>query len=357
LSWKLGVGARPDGAFDGNGFTVTPPMMSILGANADDMEEILKGLGYRSDARPAAAVKARIAEIDEAARVAAVKAEAEKAVAQAGAAAAVDTVPVADGETAHVANQGQAVEQSVPADPASDEQAQEEPSASGQAREPVAGTTSVANEAELAAAAGQSQAAGGEGTAPVSEAPAREPTEADTADVTAVASKSTEAASPAEVAEAASIAEAPAAAEEPKPILIWRPARFEQRPRHRHEARGRDGARHAEARKPGAADGDGGAVRAPGDGEAGQRPSGKGRFERKFGGKPGRRDSDQKDGKDRGRRKGGPDSPDGAQKGDRVGGAAAKSWTTQKPREERPVRVDPDSPFAKLAALRDQLKK
>jgi ATP-dependent RNA helicase SUPV3L1/SUV3 len=26
-------------------------------------------------------------------------------------------------------------------------------------------------------------------------------------------------------------------------------------------------------------------------------------------------------------------------------------------REERPVRVDPDSPFAKLAALRDQLKK
>ena len=28
-----------------------------------------------------------------------------------------------------------------------------------------------------------------------------------------------------------------------------------------------------------------------------------------------------------------------------------------KPREERPQRFDPDSPFAKLAALRDQLKK
>ena len=42
-------------------------------------------------------------------------------------------------------------------------------------------------------------------------------------------------------------------------------------------------------------------------------------------------------------------------KGDR--GAGGKSWTTQKPREDRPVRVDPDSPFAKLAALRDQLKK
>ena len=29
----------------------------------------------------------------------------------------------------------------------------------------------------------------------------------------------------------------------------------------------------------------------------------------------------------------------------------------QKPREERAPRFDPDSPFAKLAALRDQLKK
>jgi ATP-dependent RNA helicase SUPV3L1/SUV3 len=29
----------------------------------------------------------------------------------------------------------------------------------------------------------------------------------------------------------------------------------------------------------------------------------------------------------------------------------------RKPREERPTKIDPDSPFAKLAALRDQLKK
>ena len=41
-------------------FTVTPPMMSILGANADDMEEILKGLGYRAEPKPAADVKARL---------------------------------------------------------------------------------------------------------------------------------------------------------------------------------------------------------------------------------------------------------------------------------------------------------
>ena len=110
LAWKPGTGLRPDGAFDGSGFTVTPPMMSILGANADDIEEILKGLGYRSDARPAAAVKARIAEIDQAARAtaeaAAAKAEADRAAAlQAEAAAIVDVAPVAGADLSLAAEQ------------------------------------------------------------------------------------------------------------------------------------------------------------------------------------------------------------------------------------------------------------
>lgn len=83
------------------------------------------------------------------------------------------------------------------------------------------------------------------------------------------------------------------------------------------------------------------------DGEAG----GKERFERKFGGKPGRRDDKRNDGKERSgeHRKGG---AKGAGNGDR-----GKSWSTEKPREERAPRFDPNSPFAKLAALRDQLKK
>ena len=66
---------------------VTPPMMSILGANADDIEEILKGLGYRAEPKPAAEVKARLEAIDQAAReaaaAAAARAEAEKAEAEA----------------------------------------------------------------------------------------------------------------------------------------------------------------------------------------------------------------------------------------------------------------------------------
>lgn len=56
LSWKPGQGSRPDGAYDGRNFVVTPAMMSILGATAEDMEQILKSLGYRSEEKPAAEI-------------------------------------------------------------------------------------------------------------------------------------------------------------------------------------------------------------------------------------------------------------------------------------------------------------
>ncbi|MCZ2203638.1 hypothetical protein [Bartonella sp. A05] len=48
LNWKPEMQPKPDGAYDGKSFFVTPTMMSILGANGTDMEEILKGLGYQS---------------------------------------------------------------------------------------------------------------------------------------------------------------------------------------------------------------------------------------------------------------------------------------------------------------------
>ncbi len=51
LQWKPGSASRPDGAYDGRRFTATTAMLSILGATPDDMEEILKGLGYRADSR------------------------------------------------------------------------------------------------------------------------------------------------------------------------------------------------------------------------------------------------------------------------------------------------------------------
>ena len=79
LSWRAGAGPRPDGAYDGSAFLVTPAMMSILGATADDIEEILKGLGYRAEPKPAAEVKSKLEALDVAAREAAEKAAAERA--------------------------------------------------------------------------------------------------------------------------------------------------------------------------------------------------------------------------------------------------------------------------------------
>ncbi|RUV09155.1 helicase, partial [Mesorhizobium sp. M1A.F.Ca.IN.022.04.1.1] len=98
-NWKPGLGQRPDGAYDGHAFMVTPPMMSILGATADDMEEILKGLGYRAEPKPAAEVKAKLDALDNAAReAAAAKLAAEEAAraAQAAEAHAVATDTVVE---------------------------------------------------------------------------------------------------------------------------------------------------------------------------------------------------------------------------------------------------------------------
>lgn len=52
LAWKEGSeGEKPEGAFDGRQFYVTPAMLSILGATYEDMEQVLKGLGYKSQKR------------------------------------------------------------------------------------------------------------------------------------------------------------------------------------------------------------------------------------------------------------------------------------------------------------------
>jgi ATP-dependent RNA helicase SUPV3L1/SUV3 len=53
LSWREGVQtAKPDGAFDGRGFTVTGAMTSLTGASGEDFASILRSLGYRLDRKP-----------------------------------------------------------------------------------------------------------------------------------------------------------------------------------------------------------------------------------------------------------------------------------------------------------------
>src|SRR5690606_23734788 len=75
LAWRPGAGERPDGAYNGSRFIVTPAMMSILGATPEDMEEILKSLGYRHEEAEASEVALKLAELDAFAAEAAVQDE------------------------------------------------------------------------------------------------------------------------------------------------------------------------------------------------------------------------------------------------------------------------------------------
>jgi len=53
LAWREGApGARPRGAFPGGGFTVVNTMTSLTGASGEDFASILRSLGYRMERRP-----------------------------------------------------------------------------------------------------------------------------------------------------------------------------------------------------------------------------------------------------------------------------------------------------------------
>ncbi len=53
LTWREGAaGSRPPGAIEGFGFTVTGGMTSLTGASGEDFASILRSLGYRMEKRP-----------------------------------------------------------------------------------------------------------------------------------------------------------------------------------------------------------------------------------------------------------------------------------------------------------------
>jgi ATP-dependent RNA helicase SUPV3L1/SUV3 len=52
LAWREGVNPRPAGAFNGFGFTVTGAMTSLTGASGEDFASVLRSLGYRMEKRP-----------------------------------------------------------------------------------------------------------------------------------------------------------------------------------------------------------------------------------------------------------------------------------------------------------------
>jgi ATP-dependent RNA helicase SUPV3L1/SUV3 len=267
LQWKPGSPARPDGAYDGRRFTTTTAMLSILGATPDDMEEILKGLGYRADSVSAEEAAAFLA-------------------AQAGSAAA-ETPAAADKSDDAVDDADQSAEAS----------------------------------------------AEGEAPAAVTEEPA--------------------AAVAAEAAEPAAAEEQSAEPTEPKPVLLWRPGGRsdnqrgtgrpggDRRPQGQRNQAPRDG---GEGRGDNRGDGRGEGRRDDrrsdnrGDGRGDRRDDNRG----KFAGKGDRQD--RGDRKDRGPR---PERDNNKSQPAR--------FEAKPPRKEKPI--DPDSPFAKLAALKEQLKK
>jgi ATP-dependent RNA helicase SUPV3L1/SUV3 len=400
LSWRAGTGSRPDGAYDGAAFMVTPPMMSILGANADDMEEILKGLGYRSEAKPAAEVKARLDALDEAARKAAAEAAAKKE-AEAAAKTGAEAAAAADATMVATAEAPAADEAIAAANDRSEPVGEDAPATAAEGLSATAAETSNAHDDAADADAGEtdhdetvdevtaSEAEASDAADGVAGEAVAEPVSAEAENVAPLtASAATEGVAHAPAEDAEAVAEAPvddaaepsavpeqavppsdAATEEPKPILLWRPQRFEGRPRQRHgDRRQHQGQRGRQGQ--GAAPADGADNRGPRHGKPqfdrprrGDQPAAgngaEGRGDRpprhgKPGGRPNQGRPDQEKRFDGNRPDTRGDRPDRKPDDRHRGG---KPPFQQKPREERAPRFDPDSPFAKLAALRDQLKK
>ena len=337
-------GAPPDGTADGDGFVATVGMTSLVGCSGEDFASILKSLGYTAEARPGPAITVPLvpaAATAPAAPAVAAEASSEEAVAaQADAAEPVgDEVPDAEGETA--ADNAPAAEEAPAAEAEAAPAVGEVPDdAAGAPVEEAAATEASATEASATEAsatdaphAGAEQPADGV-TEPMAESIAEPP--AASAEETAPETAAEAQPAAADMADASG-AEGEGAAEIPQ-IEVWRLQRHQrpahQRPQNRPRGggRGRDGGQQGQ--HPGQGRPEGGRPeqrRAEGDGPRPGRDRGP-RRDRFEGGRPERRD-DQRNAE---QRHSGP-RPD-----------------QRPPRRERAP--DPDSPFAKLAALKAQLE-
>jgi ATP-dependent RNA helicase SUPV3L1/SUV3 len=312
LAWREGAsGPKPLGAVVGGGFTVVNGMTSLTGASGEDFASILRSLGYRMDRRPkppepppAAATVAAAGSVPEAAETPVEATESDSSTP----APEVSQAPVEVAET---------VDASLP-------------------------------EAEAAAAAGAPEPA----IAPEASAAASEP-------------QGEPAAAPVNAGEEAKTdapVEPPGEPAEPILIEVWMPGRAvrpegaRRRPRHRREPRA-DWA-HAPPQS-----GDGAATPALAASDAAASPSapqtldgapsrdgGHFRHRRRQGG-------DQRHGGERhgGDRHGG-ERHGGDQRQDRPPRDRDRQHVKRFERRERDKAPDPNSPFAKLAALKAQLE-
>ena len=95
LAWReTSPGPKPDGVFDGRGFTVTGAMTSLTGASSEDFASILRSLGYRMDRKPKPAEPEKPAEAAPLPEATAEAAPAETADAAAGVAPTAEVAAV-----------------------------------------------------------------------------------------------------------------------------------------------------------------------------------------------------------------------------------------------------------------------
>ncbi|WP_445219297.1 helicase-related protein [Bradyrhizobium sp. Pa8] len=354
LAWRENSpGEKPAGAFDGRSFVVTQAMTSLTGSAGEDFASVLRALGYRMEKRAPLPPKPAAAAVETPAAEASAEAPTEPTATD-DAAATADTAIEAAAEPVTV--------EDAPGMEQHDEPAHEEPALEASPDAPVTpeDAPGIAPPAEEAAA-------------PI-EAVEAAPAEAAATEAAA----SPDAAAP----------EAAAAPAEPELVEVWRPGgRHEDRKprheRHRHQrhhnqrpqAGAEAGAAPAEGEAAQAADGekrgerhrhgghrrDGGRdFRKPreGGGEGAPRPEGRDDRNRRFEGKDrDNKDRDRNKGKfggdrDKGRDNRGRDRDKGR---DRQGGPSLRPYASSANPRERDRPADPNSPFAKLAALKEQL--
>jgi ATP-dependent RNA helicase SUPV3L1/SUV3 len=367
LAWRENAaGVKPAGAFDGRGFTVTQAMTSLTGSAGEDFASILRALGYRMEKRPplppAPVVAAPATEARVSVAVAPVLQDDDIGLAAAGEVDAIMGGYVA-APVVEVATQSEAGSTPTVAE-----------------HEPVTAPAEIAVAPdEVPAMVAAVADAAGDAAAPIAE-----PEHVDTVETPIVAEVAAAHAETSDISETAVTAAPQAAADadvelllhtadatpaEPELIEVWRPGgrSEERRPRpDRNQHRGRG---------PAPAHGQAAAAGAEGtEGEPRER-HGRGRRNRHDEGRKPRPDaapvSDAADGAqaraprdhDRNNNRG---RPSEGFKGNKFRGGAPgrnegrpahgqRSNAPVTPPRERDRPIDPNSPFAKLAALKEQL--
>ncbi len=320
LSWRAGApGVKPPGALDGSGFIVAVPMTSLAGCSGEDFASVLRSLGYRMEKRPKPPEPA-----------------------------------VAAPEAAHIAADAPAATDA----PA----AAEAPVAEASAADVPAVETPLAEAPDAAAAAATEteSAAADETPAPAVETPSSVDAAPDAAPIAAAEAD----AAPAPDMPAEPVAETASASEPPQEefIEVWRPGRRpdEQRQprksprRPRHTQRGGEQRPQSAPAQPVAATAEAAAAPAAADATEDKRPRHGHRPDRRPDRKPERSDQPH-----RGARPPRRDQKD-RNRSDRPEHDPALRAKYLKGRDDRGQRrerePDPNSPFAKLAALKAQLE-